>query len=220
MQRSLDSVGLHDWEIIIDDVMNASMMVRSVEQKVKIRRDKSFSLHAIKRLLVHEIGTHVFRYANGALQKIHLLRLGLSGYMMTEEGLATYHEEKYGLRDLDTARRYALRVIAAHLSLTHSFYEVFSEIVQHTEFDDAFDIVTRSKRGFTDTSAYGSHIKDKVYFEGFRRVSAHLEDNPTDYALLMSGKISLDMLPLMRSAAEANLLINPTYLPELIELPD
>jgi len=219
MREALDSIQLSDWEIIIDDVMSASMMVRSVEKKVKIRKGKNFSPHAIKRLLVHEIGTHVFRYTNGAAQKIHLLRLGLSGYMMTEEGMATYHEEKYNLRDLVTARRYALRVIAAHLSLTHSYFDVFALIAKHTDLDDAFDIVSRSKRGLTDTSEYGSHIKDKVYFEGFQKVSLHLQKNPSDYAFLMGGKVSLDMLRLIKEANSANLFVLPRYLPELIKLP-
>ena len=219
MREALDSVRLADWEIIIDDVMSAAMMVRSVEKKVKIRKGKKFSPHAIKRLLVHEIGTHVFRYTNGAAQKIHLLRLGLSGYMVTEEGMATYHEEKYNLRDLVTARRYALRVIAAHLSLTRSYFDVFALIAKYTDLDDAFDIVSRSKRGFTDTSEYGSHIKDKVYFEGFRKVSFHLQANPSDYAFLMGGKVSLDMLPLLKEANNSNLFVSPRYLPELIKLP-
>ena len=219
MREALDSVQLIDWEIIIDDVMSAAMMVRSVEKKVKIRKGKKFSPHAIKRLLVHEIGTHVFRYTNGAAQKIHLLRLGLSGYMMTEEGMATYHEEKYNLRDLVTARRYALRVIAAHLSLTHSYFDVFTIIAKYTDLNDAFDIVSRSKRGFIDTSEYGSHVKDKVYFEGFRKVSFHLQANPSDYAFLMGGKVSLDMLPLLKEVNNINLFVTPRYLPELIKLP-
>lgn len=216
LQEALNNAGLTDWEIIIDDVMNASMMVRSVEKKVKIRKGKNFSHHAIKRLLVHEIGTHVFRYTNGAAQKIHLLRLGLSGYMMTEEGMATYHEDKYNLRDLVTARRYALRVIAAHLSLTNSYFDVFTLIAKYTDINDAFDIVSRSKRGFSDTSEYGSHVKDKVYFEGFQKVSLHLQTNPSDYMFLMGGKISLSMLPLLKEAHVAGMFIPPHYLPELV----
>ncbi len=219
MRDALDTIQLFDWEIIIDDVMSASMMVRSVEKKIKIRKGKKFSSHAIKRLLVHEIGTHVFRYTNGAAQKIHLLRLGLSGYMMTEEGMATYHEEKYNLRDLVAARRYALRVIAAQLSLTHSYFDVFTLIAKHTTLDDAFDIASRAKRGFKDTSEYGSHIKDKVYFEGFKKISLHLQANPSDYVYLMGGKVSLDMLPLLQEINSTNLFVPPHYTPELIKLP-
>lgn len=219
MRDALDSVELFDWEILIDEVMSASMMVRSIEKKVKIRKGKKFSPHAVKRLLVHEIGTHVFRYTNGARQKIHLLRLGLAGYMMTEEGMATYHEEHYNLRDLVTARRYALRVIAAYLSLNHSFLDVFTEILKYTDFDDAFDIVSRSKRGFTDTGAYGTHIKDKVYFEGFRTLSKYLQENPADYPLLMCGKVSLETVSLLKITNDANLVVPPKYLPELIKFP-
>ncbi|MBP0031499.1 tyrosine/phenylalanine carboxypeptidase domain-containing protein [Roseofilum sp. Guam] len=113
--------------------------------------------------------------------------------MATEEGLANYHEACYGVQSPADQRRYALRVIAAYLSLNHSFYDVFCELIQHTTFDKAFAITSRAKRGFTDTSVPGCHVKDKVYFEGFRQVSAHLEQYPDDYSLLMCGKVALDM---------------------------
>jgi len=213
LRTGLEHVGLTSWRVIIDPVMSVNMSVRTIEQQVKIRQDSQYSLHSIRRLLVHEIGTHVFRYANAEKQPLFLLRLGLTGYMMTEEGMATYHEAHYGLRDMHTARRYALRVIAAQMSLTHSYFDVFSHIAQYTTQIDAFDIVTRSKRGFSNTADYGAHVKDKVYLEGFYAVNDHLKAVPSDYTLLMSGKVSLKMLPLLHELRNANLLLEPQYLP-------
>ncbi|MDT9278030.1 MAG: DUF1704 domain-containing protein, partial [Limnospira sp. PMC 737.11] len=152
----------------------------------------------------------------GQLQPLRLLRFGLTNYMLTEEGMATYHEYRYGVRNPDDTRRYALRVLAAHLSLTNDFHTVFCEVAQHTTIEEAFDIVTRAKRGFEDTSAHGVHVKDKVYFEGFRLVSAHLTAHPEDYSLLMCGKVSIDMLPLMHALQADNLLYEPQYLPEML----
>lgn len=215
LRQALQAVELTEWRVNVED-MNAGMSVRGVEQLIRVRQDDMFSEIQLKRLLVHEIGTHVFRYANGIQQKLRLLRFGLSGYMMTEEGMATYHEHKFKLRNRHVEERYALRVIAAQMSLTHGFHDVFAHLVEYTDKDIAFDITVRAKRGFNDTSAYGTHIKDKVYLEGFIKVSAHLETYPDDYPLLMSGKISLDMLPQLCQLQADGLWIKPRYLPEML----
>ncbi|VXD11413.1 tyrosine/phenylalanine carboxypeptidase domain-containing protein [Planktothrix paucivesiculata] len=220
MSKVLAKVGLTDWCVIISNTMNARISVRSVDKQVRVNAKKFFTENELKRLLVHEIGTHVFRTANGDLQPLKLLRFGLYNYLHTEEGLANYHEACYGVQSPVDQHRYALRVIAAHMSLNHSFYEVFHELVQHTSLDEAFDIVTRAKRGFTDTSLPGCHVKDKVYFEGFHQVSAHLECYPDDYFLLMSGKAALSMLPELKKLRENSLLVQPYYLPEYLVFPN
>ena len=216
MREALTKAGLSDWCVIVSDIMSARMSVWSVEQQVKISTGHSFTINELKRLLVHEIGTHVFRVANGALQPLKLLRFGFYNYLFAEEGLAAYHEYRYGVQAAEDRRRYALRVIAAHLSLKNSFYDVFCELIQYTSWDEAFDIAARAKRGFIDTSVPGCHVKDKVYFEGFHQVSAHLDSYPQDYALLMCGTVALDMLPMLRELCQQDLLIQPKYLPEML----
>lgn len=195
LENALKSSGLNDWEVNITSEMNAKMMVKSAEKRVYVREGTMFSNESIKRLLVHEIGTHVFRYINGESQDLKFLRLGLMGYLPTEEGLATYHEKKYGVQDVKTLRRYALRVLAAYKSLSMSYYELFTYLSKYAnDFDDLFDIIKRAKRGFIDTGAYGGHVKDQVYLSGFLKVSELLDAKPDCYSLLMSGKVSLDML--------------------------
>lgn len=213
LRKALQRAVLTDWEVVVNPVMNARMMVRSTEQQVHVRAGTHFSPESVQRLLIHEIGTHVFRYANGVIQPLRLLRMGFAGYMMTEEGMATYNEHQHGVASIDADRRYALRVVAAYRALGASFYTVFEELLAYTTKVDAFSIVQRAKRGFEDTAAYGSHIKDKVYYEGFLTISAHLQDNPADYDLLMTGKCSLKMLPAMRQLQADDLLEAPRYLP-------
>jgi hypothetical protein len=213
MQQALQEIDLTDWSVLVLDTMSASMSVRAVERQVRINAKNSFTEGELTRLLVHEIGTHVFRSANGKRQPLKLLRFGLFNYMATEEGLANYHEAQYGVQTSADQRRYALRVIAADLSLTQSFYEVFCELVNYTTFDEAFSIASRAKRGFTDTSLLGCHVKDKVYFEGFLHVSNHLKHHPDDYSRLMCGKVSLDMLEMLADLEESGFLDLPAYLP-------
>jgi len=216
LSDALNKIGLARWNVVVEPRMAAKMNVRGAEQKINIQAGAFFSESQLARLLVHEIGTHVFRYVNGQANPLQILRLGLLDYLATEEGLATYHEERYGLLDLKTKRKYALRVIAAFLSLKDSFYEVFTHLTQFTDPEEAFTIVTRVKRGIVDTSQAGADIKDKVYFEGLRKVSEHLNKFPDDYPLLMSGKISLQMLPHVRELRQAGLICEPRYLPDRI----
>jgi uncharacterized protein (TIGR02421 family) len=214
MNNALTNAGLVDWQVNVNENMSARMSVRSEIKQVNVNAATFFTTNELKRLLIHEIGTHVFRAVNGSLQPLKILQLGLYNYMATEEGLASYHEAKYGVQTASDQLRYALRVIAAHMSLNHSFYEVFCELTKYTTKDEAFDIVTRAKRGFLDTSKHGCHVKDKVYFEGFHQVSTHLEKHPDDYNLLMSGKVSLSMLPAVRELRETGDLLEPQYLPQ------
>ena len=214
MREALNKAGLNDWNILVTPVMSARMSVRSVEKRVQVNAEALFTTNELKRLLIHEIGTHVFRSVNGTLQHLKLLRFGLYNYMATEEGLANYHEAYYGVQSPADQRLYALRVISAYLSLNHSFYDVFCELIQHTTFDEAFEITSRAKRGFTDTSVPGCHVKDKVYFEGFRQVSAHLKQYPDDYSLLMCGKVALDMLPDLKKLRDQGYFVEPRHLPE------
>lgn len=214
MSETLAKSKLNDWRVTLYQPMISRISVSSVDKEIRVSANNSFTVNELNRLLVHEIGTHVFRSVNGNLQPMKLLRFGLYNYMATEEGLANYHEGYYGVQSSADQRRYALRMIAAYRSLNQSFYDVFCELAQHTTLDEAFDIVTRAKRGFTDTSVAGCHVKDQVYFEGFRQVSAHLERYPDDYELLMCGKVALSMLPDIRKLRENGLLVEPRYLPQ------
>ena len=212
--KALTNAGLVDWQVIVNENMNSRMSVRPIVKQVDVDGSTLFSKGEVERLLIHEIGTHVFRSVNGSLQPLKLLRFGLYNYMATEEGLASYHEDLYGVQTAEDKLLYGLRVIAAYMSLNHSFYEVFCELTKYTTKDEAFDIVTRAKRGFIDTSKHGCHVKDKVYFEGFHQVSTHLEKYPDDYSLLMSGKVALSMLPAVRELRETGDWLEPQFLPQ------
>lgn len=212
-RQALNKVGLTDWQVIVKQPMNARVAVRSIDRQILIRQDAMFSHTALQRLLVHEIGTHVFRYMNGSSQPLRLLRRGMGDFLETEEGLAAFHEKQYGVIDTLVMRRYASRVLAASLSLNHSFHEVFSLIAAYTDEEDAFGCVLRAKRGFTDTSQYGAHVKDKIYFEGYLNITQHMAASPADHDLLLAGKLSLSMLPAARQLRDEGWLTPPKYLP-------
>ncbi len=219
IQSYLGQMGIQGWKAVVFEPMNAKMAVARLDKEIKIRKGTTFSQDALRRLLVHEIGVHVLRYENGANQPIRLFRNGFTGYLDTEEGLAVHNEEQTGLLEMQTLRKYAGRVIAAHLALSDSFANVFEALVDDLGLDTAFNITVRAKRGFRDTAQPGAHTKDIVYLRGYLRVKAHLEKHPDDHALLFTGKIGLQHISLVRSLMEEGIIVLPAMLPEhIIEL--
>ncbi len=213
MQSALERAGIREWRAVVFEPMSAMMSVNHLDRQIRIRKGAMFSQDTLQRLLVHEIGVHVLRYENGVVQPIRLFRNGFTGAIDTEEGLAVHHEESAGVLETYTLRKYAGRVIAAHLALNQSFSEVFRALVPLFGQEMAFEITARAKRGFTDTAQPGAHTKDIVYLRGYLQVKAHLEQHPEDYPLLFTGKVGLQHLPLVRELLELEIITLPAVLP-------
>lgn len=194
LRAGLQLLSLHDWTVHVEAAMSADMSVIGAERRVQVRQGTTFSIDAIRRLLVHEIGTHVLRSANGSAQPLRILGLGLAGYMATEEGLAAYNEERFGLTDAAVTRKYARRVLATERALSAGFGEV-ARTFPDDDPESVFAMMLRVKRGFVDTSAPGAHVKDKVYLEGLLRVRELAAESPSAIDQLMVGKVSIDQLP-------------------------
>lgn len=205
------------WRVNLTTAINAKITVETSRMEINIRKDAKFTPDDAQRLLFHEIGTHVFRSLNAEMQPLTIFSVGLLGYLTTEEGLATYNEELFGFRDMFLAKKYALRAFASLYGLSMSFYNIFCKLASYShDRRELFEIVRRCKRGFSDTSLNGAHVKDHVYLTGFLDVKRHLAKRPDDYALLMSGKVSLNMQQTLTHLREEGLLVDPLYLPKLL----
>jgi len=160
---------------------------------IQINKNEKFTSLDLKRLKVHEIGTHYMRYYNGHKSGIKLLELGTANYLETEEGLAAYMEEIKGVSSNAQMYVYAGRVIATHYALKKSFYQLF-KILKNYGFENqvAFAITYRAKRNLSDTSKKGGFTKDYVYFSGYHKVKKYAQNN--DLKDLFVGKINLDDL--------------------------
>lgn len=216
MGKMLKELGLRQWSARPFFPMNAKVDVSRLDNLIKIRENATFSQQEIRRLLVHEIGVHVFRGENGRRQPVGIFSRGLPGYLDTEEGLAVYSEEKAGVIEPVTMRKYAGRVIAAATALGNSFSDVFYSIVSDVGPDAAYEITARAKRGFRDTSQLGAHTKDIVYLKGYIEVSQYLSSHPGDYELLFAGKFGLREIELVRDLIEQNIFQRPTFIPSAL----
>lgn len=216
MQTALVALGLKEWSAQPFSPMSAKVSVNRKDKLIKIRENATFTQSDVRRLLIHEIGVHVIRAENGAMQPLGIFSRGLPGYLTTEEGLAVYSEERAGVIESNTLRKYAGRAVAAAVSLGHSFNDTFREIVTYLDPDTAFEIVARAKRGFTDTSQLGAHTKDLVYLKGYREVSSHLAKIPDDYNLLFVGKIGLRDLEITKWLIDSGFLHSAVLKPDLL----
>lgn len=218
MRQALAGAGLEGWRVEVAEELNVRTSVQSARQLLRVRKDARFTQSDVRRLLVHEIGTHVFRSVNGERQPLKLLALGVGQYLLTEEGLASFLEREYGVQDTTARRNYALRVLAVESSLHGSFHEAYSVISPYVDPEQAFEIVLRTKRGICDTSEPGAYTKDIVYAKGLTSVSQHLAEHPEDRDLLFCGKLGLEMLDEARSLRQAGILLPPLHFPgELLQ---
>jgi len=214
MQTVINKAGIQEWKAIVFEPMSAGMSVNRLDKELKIRKGDFCSQSDLQRLVVHEIGVHILRYENGLQQPIRLFQGSFPSCTSTEEGLAVYSERRAGLLKNVTLRKYAGRVVAANAALSQPFSRVFSRLVDDLGTDEAFNIVTRAKRGFTDTGQPGAHVKDLVYLKGYLDVTAHLAQRPEDYSLLFLGKFGLQHLALVREMLAEGMISLPAYLPE------
>lgn len=208
LEKGLADYGLYHWKIKRINGLGSSAYVNVTNKTVMLMRGQSFTENYIKRLIVHEIGSHVLRAENGSKQLLKIFSSGFPSYLATEEGLAVINEERMGLLDNSTLKKYAARVIATDMALNHSFSDIYTYLLKYFPRLVAYKLATRAKRGIIDTSQPGGCTKDHVYLKGYLQIKKYLK-NGGDLNKLYYGKISLETLHLVEKMPE---LVEPGLL--------
>jgi hypothetical protein len=82
-----------------------------------------------------------------------------------------------------------------------TFEQLFNHMERYIEIpEERWKLVTRVKRGISDPHSIGCYSRDQCYFEGAVDILENLER--IDFYLLMSGKLCLDELHLVKKAAK------------------
>ena len=161
----------------------------------------------VKRLIVHEIESHLLQRHNLHIADSALLRLQrFSEKELYSEGLAIFNEIYTGLLTKSAYEYYYYRLKAVEL-IDRSFREIFDELTYHIGDKKAFLITSRVKRGMGDTSRPGGYPKDAAYLLGFQEVHEYLK-NGGPYELLYLSRVpdlgqlllKYDLLPRYRFA--------------------
>lgn len=205
----LRQYNLTDWRVEIRPNLSATNTDPS-NRVVNLRADLTYSMEEMKRLVVHEVDTHVLRAVNGYAQPYRIFAVGaVPSYLMTEEGLAVVNEERMGYIDAQRTRMFAARVIAALAAHNQPFSTVYAELRDlGFAHGDAYTITRRVKRGLADTAAPGGYIKDHAYLWG-RVLVEEFVLSGGDLSRLYVGKIALEHVPFVENLG----LYPPKYLP-------
>jgi uncharacterized protein (TIGR02421 family) len=181
---------------------------------VFIGADTTIDADRVEQLVQHEIGVHVLTHANGAVQPIRMLSLGLAGYEETQEALGVLAEHLTGGLKPRRLRILALRVIAAR------------SVTDGDSFRRTYDLLRErgSDRQLCFTTALRAHrsggmTKDALYLGGLDRLLQYLrQGSPLDSLLV--GKMSLAYEPLVAELLERGVLVAPPLRPRFLDFAD
>ena len=176
-----------------------------------IPSDYRLNANETKALIQHEIGTHVLTYYNGKQQPLKLLSIGLTDYDTLQEGLAVLSEYLVGGLTANRMRTLSGRVVAASARMHGAEFQDIFRLLHHDygfSPQRSFNITSRILQG-------GGFTKDISYLKGLLQLKEHLE-NGGELAPLLTGKFSLEHMPIINELRERRVLkpvnLTPRYL--------
>lgn len=207
LEYYLQKYGLNEWRVEFHD-KNQTVTDRQ-NKLILVAENRMYSDKDPERLAVHEIGVHALRSENGSLQPLALFNSGFPNYLLTEEGLATYYEEKAGVLNRETLVKYAARVLAVDgLCRNCSFGQTFERLKIYDLSDDfIWDVCIRVYRA-------GGFTKDYLYLKGFFAIKEFLQDK--EEKLMFLGKFGMEDYDLVKELLEKKYLRQAVYLPEFL----
>ena len=211
LKEALLQRGLSDWQVELDSVMSARVLVDSAKRILRVNSRARFRDRDTRKLIAHEIDVHAVRAVNGQRQPLWVFSTGLPGSLETEEGLALYAEECVNASSPGNGWRQGLVVQAVSWAEEMGFRELYERLLEVGGSSLAWGIALRVKRGLKDPSLPGVYGKDVVYFRGLRTVRNWLESGG-DIGQLYVGKVSVEHP--VQQWLDAG-LIEPGSLPEM-----
>ena len=165
------------WKLVLTNYSVSRVSVKPIQRVITVRQDLFFSPHDVKKILVHEVDTHVLRTENGKrCWTPGIFELGFYDSEKTDEGLALYNERLQNVSSPDSDCIIALHVLGIEYASSHTFSETFDWIINYFPYDPefAFHRVLRWKRGLHHQDRPGVFYKDMVYFMGFFEVNDYI----------------------------------------------
>jgi hypothetical protein len=188
-QQALHHVGAHDWKIQIN-IHDNKFNTNEEKKYITIPKHRKITNQIIRRLIFHEIGTHVKRRVMGEANRLQLLSIGLNEYQTGEEGIATVREQVAISKFIRRSRvgQYLAICLATGIDgKPRNFREVFDILETYFRYkykrdglftgeekkaaqEKAWDMCVRVFRGSTCEARGVCFTKDKIYLEGNLRM--------------------------------------------------
>ena len=202
----------YQYQIKLEDSMIANALVSG--NTVKVNSSAQASETEVDALAHHELGVHLVTTLNARSQPLKILSMGCPVNTMTQEGLAILSEYLAGCMTLPRLKVLALRVLAVESMVEENdFKKTFLFLKeQHNVADDqAFTITARVYRG-------GGFTKDYLYLQGLHQMLNAYENRP-DFNNLLSGKVSIEHLPVITRLIDKGYLLKPELISPAIAHP-
>lgn len=162
--------------------------IRVGDRRLTIGKRVKRNTNNVRRLIVHEIESHILQRFNVQRTNNPLLKLlKLYEWRLFAEGLAVYNEVLTKTITRSSYEMYWLRLKAVTI-LDKPFREIYNELANEVSSDKAFLITYRVKRGMGDTSRSGGFPKDASYLYGFEKVTEYMS-NGGDLKFLYSVRV-------------------------------
>lgn len=208
----LKKSGLSNWKVQIKENMIGNCSVNK-SNTIFIKKGSKFHETRVKKLIAHEIETHIFTAENGKKQPYKIFQFGTKNYLETQEGLAIYNQEKTLGYDEDHYFA-AINLITCDIALRHSFAESVSKLGEiGIKPSKAINFTLKTKRGVGDTSKPGGFAKQAIYTRGALKINKFVEQGGK-LSDLYIGKIDLDELETCKKIKSLN---PPLYVPSWYE---
>lgn len=195
-----------DFRIKQTNSITAAAMALSASRTLVVKKNQKFSDNDLKILANHEIGVHMLTAVNALNQPLRIFSHGLSNNNLTQDGLAVFSEYMSDSLTLRRMKELAYRVLAADsLIKGYSFSDTFDLLYNQYKLDKetAWFITLRAHRG-------GGFTKDYLYLSGLKRVYDYYSQGH-DMNLLLTGKVSIDDISIIKKLKELGLAENNKY---------
>lgn len=200
--QALIGIGAKEWRCEILEGSRAAICVMNRRKIVGVPSSRVVPATEITKLIVHEIGTHVYRSTNAESSPLQLLRFGLDHYLAAEEGLATCNEQILSGKFKDFSgddKYFAIGLVFGLDGVKRDFratYEIMKEYyhlkypskTQEQISTKAWTLCVRIFRGTPAAHKGVCYTKDIVYRDGNIKIWQLLLKDPQFYPHLFLGK--------------------------------
>jgi alpha-L-glutamate ligase-like protein len=205
----LKKSNLNNWKVQIKENMIGNCSVNK-SNTIFIKKGSRFHETRVKKLIAHEIETHIFTAENGKRQPYKIFQYGTANFLETQEGLAIYNQEKTLGYD-ENHYFAAINLLTCDLVLKHGFAESYKLLVEKgIKPKKAIKFILKTKRGMGDTSKPGGFAKQAIYTRGALKIDDFVKKGGK-LSELYIGKISLDILDDCKKISSLN---PPIFIPK------
>lgn len=205
--RAIKILKIDRWQALVESQAKTSITINSKHEKgcvVEIPINRHADIYEIEGLVNHEIATHLARGKSGELSKLNLIAfMGADGYAATEEGLATYAEQRLAQeREMIPKKAGVKATLSIGAVLEGRNFKETYDFLLSIGFNhrDAWKYTYRVFRGVADTSRVSGILTfDWRYRLGNQQVWELVHRNgEKTLDRLWVGKIGIQHLDLMK----------------------